>query len=131
MRAISAVKAKTIGVYAADHVPKILSPTPIAIVTNLDTSNKPQDRIGLPFTSTGMDTAFISIATDSHRSQHTISITSEETAYVFNGIRKNYKVSIRQCVENIVLFFCIICVMVVLYARFVASFQVIRISTTK
>ena len=41
MRVISAVKAKTIGVYAADHVPKILSPTPIAIVTNLDTSNKP------------------------------------------------------------------------------------------
>ena len=51
MRAISAVKAKTIGVYAADHVPKILGPTPIAIVTNLDTSNKP-------------GSAFISIATD-------------------------------------------------------------------
>ena len=42
MRAISAVKAKTIGVYAADHVPKILSPTPIAIVKNLDTSTKPR-----------------------------------------------------------------------------------------
>ena len=86
MRAISAVKAKTIGVYAADHV---------------------------------------------HRSQHTISIASEETACVFNGIRKNYKVSIRKCAENIVLCFCIICVMVVLYTRFVASFQIIRILTTK
>ena len=34
MRAISAAKAKTIGVYAADHVPKILSPTPIYKSTN-------------------------------------------------------------------------------------------------
>ena len=34
IRAINAVKANTIGVYAVDHVPKILSTTSIAIVTN-------------------------------------------------------------------------------------------------
>lgn len=38
--AIRAVKADSIGVYAANHVPKLLT-TPAAIVTNIDTSDKP------------------------------------------------------------------------------------------
>ena len=40
MHAIRALRANTIGVYAADHIPKILSP-PVAIIANLDTANKP------------------------------------------------------------------------------------------
>ena len=40
MHAIRALRANTIDVYAADHIPKILS-SPVAIVTNLDTANKP------------------------------------------------------------------------------------------
>ena len=40
MHAIHTLRANTIGVYAAEHIPKILSP-PAAFVTNLDTANKP------------------------------------------------------------------------------------------
>ena len=40
MRAIGALNADSVGVYAANHVPRLLS-VPAAIVTNLDTSDKP------------------------------------------------------------------------------------------
>lgn len=40
MQAIRGLEANSIGVYAADHVPKTLS-LPAAIISNLDTANKP------------------------------------------------------------------------------------------
>ena len=39
-RAISGLKAYSIGVYAADHIPRNLT-LPDAVVTNIDTSDKP------------------------------------------------------------------------------------------
>ena len=38
-RAISGLREKSIGVYAADHIPRSLS-LPAAVVTNIDTSDK-------------------------------------------------------------------------------------------
>ena len=130
IRPISTLKANTVDVYAADHVPKILSPTPIAIVTNLDTSNKPGSHwIAIYIDRNGYGIYFDSYGLAPMLTHHLDRLI--RNCVRFNGIRKNYKVSIRKCAENIVLCFCIICVTVVLYARFVTSFQVTRKSTTK
>lgn len=77
-----------------------------------------------------IDVATTSIAMECDQPHLIISTGSEETVRIISVTGKNCKVSIRKCVVNFALCFCIICAVVFLCERFVGCFLTIQSATT-
>ena len=128
-QAISELAANSIGVYAADHIPCRLS-LPAAIVTNLDTLEKPGSHWVAFYIVVQQQVAPTLTALAWYSRHDGISIDSKEIANASNGTRKSCKASIRKYAVNIISYFCILCVVGVVYGHFDKSLRQILAQTT-